>query len=551
MSVLGDWADPIASVVAGLVAVGTPLYLYARAKLRWWPGLTDFSQARQIPEGPLRYHFDAHVRALTDVYVPRFAARRGRPPGPAVATDQIIFDGSANVLLIGEPGSGKTALIQHAVAESARRWLHERGLPWRTPRRPVVVVRIAATEIVENSLQDALTAECAPWAPLLTQPPAPRRTLLICVDGLDGVADPDQRSAVLNRLAALAARPRPWRLLVTTRQLSEPELRTLDRFDTHHLTPFTQDDVARLAHAWFASPVTATAFAGWLEAQHLGSAARSPLLTAVAAVCWEAGTTDRSSPPDAGELFDRFVEVLLDASRDGIDGLLGQMRQDMGTAETADWLGEHRRDLVEAAATASAAGQDITDGVLAWIDAELPSRSAGRALRDRSAEILTRTGLFRTEGRRLVPCWPSLIEFLAAGTISPDLSPESWTTAMSDTSRHGLAVRALERASTPVTFLRDIAARPDGALAVGHLIAAGARVPDDIRADVIAELLTDRSPQAQSLMTTLGMRREGLACVEVLAQDVHRPSGVRHAARLFFAEQSQATAPPQPYSHQC
>ncbi|MCI4065977.1 hypothetical protein MRQ36_26870 [Micromonospora sp. R77] len=78
------------------------------------------------------------VRPLAQVYVPRRAVPRLDPAGGEVDVARLLT-GTGHVLLLGEPGSGKSALVRQACTDSAARWLAGRGRLRRTGAGPVVL----------------------------------------------------------------------------------------------------------------------------------------------------------------------------------------------------------------------------------------------------------------------------------------------------------------------------------------------------------------------------------------------------------------------------
>jgi hypothetical protein len=241
--VLSTWAQ-IAGIVSSVLAVlGTAIatgrHLRNRARGSWWQPLQPLlAHLRDAAIAHPHRFGDGYLPALAEVYVERRVVLRNAPPGPAagraMAAGALLVQ-ARDVVLIGEPGSGKTAYVRHATAGSAHAWLAGRGRRRGSPAGPVVV-NLPATALVGHSIPSALAAAYQTVAPGVdfTRQPAPGRQWLVCVDGVDAAPDPDQRSIVLSRLAARhpTADPadpagpagRPWRALVTTRQLAEDEL---------------------------------------------------------------------------------------------------------------------------------------------------------------------------------------------------------------------------------------------------------------------------------------------------------------------------------------
>ncbi|MEH1100297.1 hypothetical protein [Micromonospora sp. CPCC 205561] len=560
-----DFSDKVAGVVSGTLALAGAIvavrrHSQERGRRGWWASLRPVWRD-EVDAGIVHPHrFGGYVKPLSEVYVPRRAVPRLAPSNDGVDAADLLT-GVDDVLLIGEPGSGKTALIRYESARSARAWLAARGRRRRCPPGPVLV-SLPAAALVRQPLPAAL-AEAYPRedGPLdVEQPPAPGRRWLVCVDALDAVADPDERAVVLNRLAELAragdraAEPRPWRLLVTTRHLAEDELAVLsDGYQAYHLAHFTDADVALLAARWFADGATARRFLDWTHAQRITGPVHNPLTATVAVLVWESGQAGAAPQPGPAALLDEFVRALLRGGRDSLDAACEELRHHpSGGGATADWLRARHADLVEVAATAAVAGGDPVAAVVDWSATHAPAAPA-RVLPDwpaRVRQVLLDTDLFRADRQGLTSVWPSLVEYLAAGPLARDWRPDEWVTLMNTGSARFVALQAISRAAVAPAFLRARLTQPRGAIAAGHLLAApgtaGVGAPA-FRADVLAALLThwsegpagaagrDGARECFSLLTTLAAERTHRDLLHEIATDPRRPGDVRRAAALFFA----------------
>ncbi|MFY1593327.1 hypothetical protein [Micromonospora sp. WMMD737] len=562
-----DVSDKVASVVGGTVALTTALVTaavavrrHSRSRRAWWVALRPVWRG-EADAGIVHPHrFGGYVKPLSEVYVPRRAVPRLAPAGDGVDVADLLT-GTGNVLLIGEPGSGKTALVRYESARSARRWLAGRGRRRRCPPGPVLV-SLPAAALVHQPLSAAL-AEAYPrdGAPLdVEQAPAPGRRWLVCVDALDAVTDPDERAVVLNRLAELARSPgpagppRPWRVLVTTRHLAEDELAVLgDGYPAYHLAHFTDADVALLAAHWFPDGATARRFLDWTHAQRITGPVHNPLTATVAVLVWEGGQAEAATPTGPAALLDEFVRALLRGGRASLDAACAALRRRPPHGEAvAAWLDTRHTDLVEVAATAAVTGGDPVAAVVDWSAAHAPAPPA-TVLPDWPAhvrQILLATDLFRADRHALASVWPSLVEYLAAGPLARDWRPDEWVTLMNTGSARFVALQAISRAAVTPTFLRARLTEPVGAIAAGHLLAgrgtAAAGAPA-FRADVLAALLThwsdgadgaggrDAARECFSLLTTLAADCADRDLLHEIAADPRRPGDVRRAAALFFA----------------
>ncbi|WP_433393233.1 hypothetical protein [Micromonospora sp. KLBMP9576] len=558
-----DVSDKVASVVSGVLALATAIVALrhrARSRRGWWSSLRPLWHG-EADAGIVHPHrFGGYVKPLSEVYVPRRAVPRLAPSGEGVDVADLLT-GAGNVLLIGEPGSGKTALVRYESARSARRWLAARGRRRSCPPGPVLV-SLPAAALVHQPLPAAL-AEAYPGDGTrldVERPPVPGRRWLVCVDALDAVADPDERAVVLNRLAQLARSPgpaaatRPWRLLVTTRHLAEDELAVLgDDYPAYHLAHFTDADVALLAARWFPDDHTARSFLDWTHAQRITEPVHNPLTATVAVLVWEGGQAGAAPTPGPAALLDEFVRALLRGGRASLDAACEALRHRPPEGEAvAAWLGTRHTDLVEVAATAAVAGGDPVAAVVDWSAAHAPA-SPVAVLPDWPAhvrQVLLATDLFRADRHALASVWPSLVEYLAAGPLARDWRPDEWVTLMNTGPTRFVALRAISRAAVAPAFLRERLTEPHGAIAAGHLLAdrgtAGTGAPA-FRADVLAALLThwsggpdgpaghDAARECFSLLTTLAAGRADRDLLHEIATDPRRPGDVRRAAALFFA----------------
>ncbi|MEU7798853.1 hypothetical protein AB0B10_06265 [Micromonospora arborensis] len=552
-----DVWDKVASVVSGSLAlaaaaVAVRRHLRDRSRQSWWSTLTRLWERETDAAIVHPHRFGAQVPPLSEVYVPRRAVPRLGRAEEALDAAQ-LFTGARNVLLVGEPGSGKTALIAYESARSAERWLRSRG---RRRRRPVgpVLVRLPATALIHHALPDALR-DAYGEAPLaFRRPPAPGVRWLICVDRVDAVADPGDRGNVLNRLAeagrSSARDTSPCRILVTTRPLDADELATLgEDYPAYQLAPFTRADVTALAGRWFPDHGEAQGFLTWTHTQRITDPVRNPLVATVAALVWRNRRAAPVSRPGPAALFEDFVQALLQGGRGSLDATCRALRDHppQGPA-IADWLAERHTELVEVAATAAVAGADPVAEVAKWSaeDAPYPPAQHLDNWPQQIRDLLLATDLFRADRDALVSVWPSLIDHLAAGPLTRQWSPEAWASLMNTTSTRFVGVQVLQRMEAPDALLRDRLAEPSWAAAVGHLLVSTdvVRGTDDLalRTDVLAALLGhwaadpagDTSRTCLSLLRTLATNQADRDLLFKIGADGNRPRAIRLAVTRFF-----------------
>ncbi|WFE39895.1 hypothetical protein [Micromonospora sp. WMMD998] len=550
------WAKVASVVSSSLALAGAAVAVHRHLRRPGWSATLTGLWEREADAGIVHPHrFGEQVRPLSDVYVPRRAAPRLGRPEETVDAGQ-LFSGASHVLLVGEPGSGKTALIAYESARSAARWLRHRGRRWRRPRGPVLV-RLPAAALVRHALPDALAATYGESPDFRRTPPGVR--WLVCVDGVDAVADPDERSDVLNRLAAAGRSPAPpYRILVTTRPLDATELATLGAdYPAYQLAPFTRADVTALARRWFPDHDEAQGFLAWTHTQRITNPVRNPLIATVAALIWRDRRDDPVGPPGPAALLDNFVRALLRGGRDRLDATCAALRDrpPEGPA-VADWLAGRHTELVEVAATAAVAGADPVAAVAEWTATHAPHPPA-RQLADwpqRIRDLLLATDLFRADRHALVPVWPSLVEHLAAGPLTRQLSPDGWMSLMNTTRSPFVGAHVFQRAGVPPALLRSRLVEPGWAVAAGQLLVTTGTLwsTDDpgLRADVLAALLAhwaadptgDTGRTCLSLLSTLAADRADRDLLIEIGADGSRPRATRLAVTRFFRADRDAAS---------
>lgn len=294
---------------------------------------------------------------LTQLYVPqRFVASgSGRPRElelDALADSWLRPHAESElaprVVILGDPGSGKSTLCKHLAVSTARR---PEGL---VPL--LVTVRGWLADGVRGSLlahvatltgeQSAVTLDEASLAELCENGRA-----LLLVDGVDE-AGRDERERLRSQLHDFAQKYPRVPIVVTSRVLGYNEVR-LDRgFEHLTLAAFDHDDIRRFVERWYAtaerSPEKARDRANdLLYALHTTPAieqlARTPLLiTLIAALHFNRGAL----PGRRARLYHRCIELLVDTwpleRGDTMSELPGDWQIER-LAELALWMQRRRR----------------------------------------------------------------------------------------------------------------------------------------------------------------------------------------------------------------
>jgi tetratricopeptide (TPR) repeat protein len=517
------------------------------------PALRALLAAQRVTAEQLPYRLLSGPQPpLSEVYVEQVAQ-----PGPAPAGDTKedkpsraeytrtalpvaeLLSAERHVVLLGEPGAGKSVLLRHLVGRSAARWARPE------PAGDTVAVRVPATALVGRPLGEALAAavnadlgshldQPVP-AELFAEQPILDVDWLVLVDGLDEILDAGQRAATVRALADRMARQGSgFRFVVATRPLPEPELVPLAGVGTWRLRPFDDTELATFARRWFAAQQPGTAeeaaarFLAEVHRRRLQAIVRLPLLATIAAVVFEQHRDGRL-PAAHAALYDDFVRYLLQVRQETLHAAR-ELRSRLsvytghGTA-LADRLLDLLPDLLAYLADRSLAGDgDLWRLATGWTAQHCPDLP--RLVPDwdvRLLDLLRSTGLLLERDGTPQFLHQSFAEYLAAG-IEED--PGTWRQHLLDANTRNRALFTAARWDAA-----DLAARVRPLLrvadteqlqAVAAILAYGMRLPVDLEAETVHALLRD----ARASMLT---RR---SC-EALAALPGRPSVVDGLAELM------------------
>ncbi|MGS0684602.1 NACHT domain-containing protein [Nakamurella sp. GG22] len=288
-------------------------------------------RAQQLGLQSLPYRLlEGPVPPLSQVYVRQNASWSS---GRDVMQD--ILAQSRDIILVGAPGAGKSATVQHICAETATWWQNGRG---PAPYGMFLAVRVAAAalaagralpEAVSDSINHQLGAHLTiPVEPsYFSRRPAPGIDWLILVDGLDEILLPEERRGVTRMLAQhISSENSSWRYLITTRPMQSVELKEILAAGAQscYLLQFDPDGLAEFARNWFdvRSPSTAQEMTDRFLAQasvgEIAEVVQVPLFATIAAIVFEA-SPERALPTDTLGLYDRFMRLLLSERRYRLD----------------------------------------------------------------------------------------------------------------------------------------------------------------------------------------------------------------------------------------
>ncbi len=166
-----------------------------------------------------------------------------------------------HLAVIGPPGSGKTTLLKHITLTLASHRKPRHHLHHVTIRHQMPILLFlrdhaqTIKEMPDSSLEDAVHDHLKKWEQPL--PPVgwmkkqlARGRCLVMLDGLDEVADPEVRQAVVNWVERQMAAHHQNRFIVTSRPFgyrSNP----LSGVAVLGVHPFTSEQVERFVHQWY------------------------------------------------------------------------------------------------------------------------------------------------------------------------------------------------------------------------------------------------------------------------------------------------------------
>lgn len=350
-----------------------------------------------------------------------------------------------HVLVMGEPGSGKTALVQETTRRLARIWLRDDAAIDPPTKVPVIPLLLPARMIADagsftSALAEAVRrvygiAMLTELRPTHFAHPVRGSRWLLMIDGLDEVVDQALRVRIIRAIAGHARADAPYRIIVTSRPLPEAELRSISRepFTVCSVEPFGRADVQEFAAKWFATQNLATAtqqsreFLQEVQDQRLRELVRNPLLATIAAV---AKSRDPEVPLPASriDLYERLCSYLISSEANGRT-TDRQIRQRTGEPayRAIEWIHARRAELVGWLAEQYLdGGPGLLEAAGAWTRRNLPEELAEALRPDDLRYLLTETGLLVVEGTGLRFTHQTLAEYLAAQAIARRL-PAQWT----------------------------------------------------------------------------------------------------------------------------
>lgn len=243
-----------------------------------------------------------------------------------------IVERARRLVILGEPGAGKTTLLKYLAVICAEGRFHEElDLPASSTGSPLpifVSLRAFAGEWASRESDYTLLEYFHTYARerlLVNLPPSfferalEEGRCILCIDGLDEVWAPGQRSTVCDAVRALASKYPRNRFLVTSRIVGYEDA-PLDRSEFTHLTvlPLTEASIRLFIEKWYGlredDPVLRTKKVEDLfetirrEARILTLACNPLLLTIICLV----HRIEADLPQDRAKLYEKCVTTLVD-----------------------------------------------------------------------------------------------------------------------------------------------------------------------------------------------------------------------------------------------
>lgn len=237
------------------------------------------------------------------------------------------------IFFIGDPGSGKTTFFNRLLVEMSQHLLEGRVLPDGLPPRPfplLVTLRDYAADLgkkrptKENLLKYAFSNlpqqnSAQTLAPKYAEAALKAGRLVLLLDGLDEVPDPDRRARVAQVITDLGHTCDKLILLVTCRPAATRDgARLGEPFVVRNIEPFDNEERLECTTKWLSQRMDEGSSEPEVEAKRLLSdlryhpkvdaQARNPLVLTMVCVLFR---TQGRLPNDRAELYDKLIDLLL------------------------------------------------------------------------------------------------------------------------------------------------------------------------------------------------------------------------------------------------
>jgi hypothetical protein len=285
----------------------------ARETKSGWLDRSALPYIRYLAERWSRTESPTHAPGLplSSAFIPprlRTIASDQQPSSEQTGEQRLHWEdlaGHARVVLVGEPGAGKSTCLRRLVYEAElRSGQHVDTLPIYLQLR-----EFNAADLTLEHLRRVLTSQLDPTAPDEFDPPLNGGRVLLLLDGLDEIPEEHQRTALLENIQTLCAQACSIRVVVTTREHSYHG--ELPEFTHLRIEPFSLDKISR----WYllttgTAPTDARRsrmFAALLRDDNLRDLFGNPLMLAVVTA---AGSRNWAGDGEKAALLRRCIEML-------------------------------------------------------------------------------------------------------------------------------------------------------------------------------------------------------------------------------------------------
>ncbi|MFI6629292.1 NACHT domain-containing protein [Nonomuraea fuscirosea] len=475
--------------------------------------------------------------------------------------------------VLGAAGSGKTTLARYTALELAeRQWRPWRRQFWRRRRIPVLLyLRDHADAILADKPQGlAQVAVHARWLDGVTPPEWLERRLahgrcVVLLDGLDEVADAEQRNRVVHWIEAQISRYPGNSFVITSRPLGY-EGNRLTSADVLLVQRFTNDQIHAFLHAWYRAIERRARQGDRLEIDRIAAtsandllhriierpalydlAANPLLLTMIANVHRYRG----SLPGSRAALYEEMCQVLLhrrqeakNLTTDELGGLDGDKKERIVQELALHMMREKLRDV---------SIEEATRAIRSVL-----KRTGSNITPPAFVAHVRRSGLLlESQHQRYGFAHLTLQEYLAAALIASHPSRLKWLTDnVSDPWWRETTLLWAARADASPVVQACLEKRTVPALHLAFACAAEARELDPALRSQLDQLLSttpadqeqirllDGVAAARALQDTHTLDEEGTRiCAHPVPDDLWSRYSANNDAGLIFPARSDATGP--------
>ena len=290
--------------------------------------------------------------------------------------------GERDLLVVGDPGAGKSSLLRWVRHRAAQRLLAGEQVGYVPVLLPARALAERRPTSFPDAIANAVSDELGPWlddpppAGTFRREPIAATPWLVLVDGFEEILTPELRQRAISALAFWSGRPN-LRLLMTSRPLQEREFEPLAKkgVSRSSLAPFDLEQVRSLTTTWLALHSTeseagdaaqrAERLVDGIQRGQIKDLARIPLVTTMLCILY-AASIGEGLPQSRYDLYEQFVEALLrkQLELDALSRLRDLARRYPGGQQAVERLLDDIRTLLTAFAL-QRRGHDKPTGGLA------------------------------------------------------------------------------------------------------------------------------------------------------------------------------------------